>query len=78
MANVRGTKYNVTCATVWELCRQVNKQTGLNYDEQAVLYHGKLLKESDDLQTAGLRNRITNMTDYMFYCDYCYFRRLCR
>ena len=53
-ANVRGAKYNMTCATVSDVCEKVAERTGLRRDLQSVAYRGRLLRMSDTLSNAGV------------------------
>jgi hypothetical protein len=54
VANIRGTRYNMSCATVGDVCRNAAEKTGLKQDEQAVLYRGKLLQNADSLSKLGI------------------------
>ncbi len=54
VANVRGQRYNFTCATVGELCSGVEKETGLSKNQQTVMFRGKILKLSDTLVENGI------------------------
>ena len=54
VANVRGKKYDITAETIEDFSTQVESLTGLEANQQSVLYKGKVLEATDRLDELGI------------------------
>jgi len=54
VASVRGKKYDTMAETVSEVIEQVEKSANLEPDQHVVLYRGKVLKPTDNLEELGI------------------------
>jgi hypothetical protein len=54
VANVRGKKYEVKAETVGEFSEKVEELTGIQSNQQSVLFRGKVLSSSDRLEDIGI------------------------
>ncbi|KAJ1402303.1 hypothetical protein B484DRAFT_457806 [Ochromonadaceae sp. CCMP2298] len=54
VANVRGKKYEISAESVEEFSQQVESLAGLEASQQSVLFRGKVLEPSDNLEDLGV------------------------
>lgn len=54
VANVRGKKYDITAETIEDFSTQVETLTGLEANQQSVLFKGKVLESTDRLDELGI------------------------
>ena len=54
IANVRGKKYDIIAETVEEFSLKVEELSGLQADQQSVLFKGKVLDEKDKFDEIGI------------------------
>jgi len=56
IANVRGKKYDITAETVEEFSLQVEELSGLQANQQSVLFKGKVLDDKDKFDEIGINS----------------------
>lgn len=54
IANVRGKKYDIFAETVEEFSLQVEELSGLQANQQSVLFKGKVLDDNDKFDDVGI------------------------